>query len=95
MSEKTTEKIPNVKQLEVIFKQALSTFQEDDDVGSFLITLHQLAKYKGGVALISKEAGINRAALHKILSGKVTPSLKLAIKIFRALGFELSAKMAA
>jgi|SRR5271167_458216 len=75
---------------EELLKKALCEFHSDEDAKTFLKALGKVAKSVGSTNLIAKKAGIDRVSLYRFFSGKVIPSLGMAIRIFKALDFELN-----
>lgn len=82
-------KVPTLESEELL-KKALCEFHSDEDAKTFLKALGEVAKSVGSTNLIAKKAGMHRVSLCKNFSGNVAPSLITAIKIFKALGFELN-----
>jgi probable addiction module antidote protein len=64
----------------------------DDDPRVFLAALGYLAKKKG-ISDIARQTGLNRESLYKSFSGKGNPKFSTVIKVSKALGIKLNAKM--
>ncbi|MCB9482279.1 MAG: putative addiction module antidote protein [Desulfobacteraceae bacterium] len=64
----------------------------DDDPRVFLTALGYLAKKKG-ISNIAKQTGLNRESLYKSFSGNGNPRFSTVIKVSKALGIKLNAKM--
>lgn len=80
---------------EGFLEAALTDFQEDGNVAAFLPALRHLAKAQGGMTKLSQETHLNRKALYKALSPAGNPRLDTLHAIIKALGFRLSAHLAA
>lgn len=89
MKNKSRLKVPT-RESEELLKKALCEFHSDEDTKTFLKALGKVAKSVGSINLIAKKAGIDRRSLYRFFSGNVVPSLRIAIKVFKALGFELN-----
>ncbi len=77
---------------EVIVKFLENALKEDD--GKYFYTaLAEVAKAKG-MTKIAKEAGISRTTLYKTLTESREPKLTTAGKVLKALGYDLSLKVA-
>ena len=66
----------------------------DDDPNVLMLALSDIAKIRGGMANIAKDAGLNRESLYKTLSGKTQPKWQTVHKIITALGIDLIANPA-
>jgi probable addiction module antidote protein len=64
----------------------------DEDPRLFLTALGYLAKKKG-MADIAKITGLNRENLYKTLSGNGNPRFSTVVKVSKALGVKLNAKI--
>jgi len=51
--------------------------------------LGAVARARGGIAKLAREAGMNRQALHKALSEEGNPTLDTVLKVLRALGLHM------
>ncbi|MFN3387414.1 MAG: addiction module antidote protein [Allosphingosinicella sp.] len=51
--------------------------------------LGAVARARGGIAKLAKEAGLSRQALHTALSENGNPTLETVIKVVKALGLEM------
>lgn len=62
---------------------------DDPDPGLFLLALRDLARANGGMAALSRKAGLNREALHQTLSKRGNPTLAKMESLLDAPGFRL------
>lgn len=69
---------------------ALEEYQEDGDTPFFLLGLQNVVEARGGVAKVTKQAGIKAQCLSDMLASDEAPRLDILIKILRALGCRLS-----
>ena len=51
--------------------------------------LGAVARARGGIAKLAREAGMSRQALHKALSADGNPTLETVLKVLKALGLHL------
>ena len=63
----------------------------DDDPAVLMMALSDIAKIRGGIAMVAKDAGLNRESLYKALSGKTQPKWTTVHKIITAMGINLLA----
>ncbi len=70
----------------------LNAAQAEGDSRSFLIALKDVIEVHGGLSKLARETKLNRANLHKMLSGKGSPRLATVVKVLDASGFELTVK---
>jgi probable addiction module antidote protein len=64
-----------------------------DDAAYIAAALGDVARARG-MAQLAKETGISREGLYKALSGDGNPSLATVLKVVKALGLKLTAKVA-
>ena len=57
---------------------------EDDDPRLLMMALRDVVKARGGVSALAREAGLNRAALSRVLSGQRIPRLDTFAKLSAA-----------
>ena len=63
---------------------------EDNDPKQFLVALHNVIEAKeGGFTKASKDAGLNRVSMYKMLSKNGNPKLDSIMKLFNAIGIRL------
>ena len=67
----------------------LEDMGEDDDPRLLMIALRNVVKARGGVTALAREAGLNRAALSRALSGQRVPRLDTLSKLSAACGVKL------
>ena len=67
----------------------LEDMGEDDDPRLLMIVLRNVVKARGGVSALAREAGLNRAALSRALSGQRVPRLDTLSKLSAACGVKL------
>lgn len=51
--------------------------------------LGAVARARGGIAKLARDAGMNRQALHKALSEDGNPTLETVLKVLKALGLHM------
>ncbi len=61
----------------------------EGDQASFMLSLRNVAKARGGVAAVARHAGMNRVALSRALSGTGNPELRSLTRILDASGLKL------
>jgi probable addiction module antidote protein len=59
-----------------------------------LIALRRIAKSRGGVAKVAKEAGVERESLYRALSPKGNPRLSTLVAVTKAVGLRLTVEAA-
>lgn len=62
---------------------------DDPDPGLFLLAFRDLARAYGGMAALSRKAGLNREALYQTLSKRGNPTLAKLESLLDAPGFRL------
>lgn len=67
----------------------LEDMGEDDDPRLLMMALRDVVKARGGVSALAREAGLNRAALSRALSGQRVPRLDTLSKLSAACGVKL------
>jgi probable addiction module antidote protein len=67
----------------------LSDAVESGDPRYIAYALGAVARARGGLAKLAREAGMNRQALHKALSEEGNPTLDTVLKVLRALGLHM------
>src|SRR3989304_3457830 len=67
---------------------------EDDDPGTLLIALRNVAEARGGMAKIAKESGVPRESLYRALSKRGNPRLSTLAAVLKAAGLKLSVSKA-
>ena len=67
----------------------LEDMGEDDDPRLLMMALRNVVKARGGVSALAREAGLNRAALSRALSGQRVPRLDTLSKLSAACGVKL------
>ena len=69
---------------------AIEDYQEDKDLGAFLITLRHIVNAQGGIGKLAKETGLARSNLYDVLSDKeCKPGFDTIVSIINALNFRL------
>jgi probable addiction module antidote protein len=63
-----------------------------DDAAFIAKALGDIARAKG-MTDVARDAGLSRESLYKALSGERTPGLDTVLKVIRALGLELHARV--
>ena len=67
----------------------LSDAVDSGDPRYIAYALGAVARARGGIAKLAREAGMNRQALHKALSEDGNPTLDTVLKVLRALGLQM------
>ena len=65
--------------------EAFQNGSEDE----FLVAIHDVVRAHNGVKALSETTGVSRQHLHKIFSGKASPTLLTLKMMLNALGFTL------
>lgn len=63
---------------------------EDGDPAVLLLALREVAKAKGGIAALAREADVSRESLYRTLSAHGNPKLETLSALLDALGLRLS-----
>ena len=63
---------------------------EDGDGGAFQLALKDVAEAQGGIAAVSKRAGLQRENTYRILSKERNPRFDSILKLSKAVGFKPS-----
>lgn len=71
----------------------MSVVLEHDDPELLLLALSDIARARG-MAQVAKEAGLGRESLYKALAPGAKPRFDTIVKVARALGVRLSARVA-
>lgn len=72
----------------------LDDYEKDGDLDVFLVALRRIIEVKGGITALSRETGLNRQNLHRILNNQVNPKFSTLKIILSYLGFKLTLKEA-
>ncbi|HWT12550.1 MAG TPA: addiction module antidote protein [Allosphingosinicella sp.] len=67
----------------------LSDAVDSGDPRYIAYALGAVARARGGIAKLAREAGMNRQALHKALSENGNPTLETVLKVLKALGLHM------
>ena len=67
----------------------LSDAVDSGDPRYVAYALGAVARARGGIAKLAREAGMNRQALHKALSEDGNPTLETVLKVLKALGLHM------
>jgi probable addiction module antidote protein len=67
----------------------LSDALDSGDPRYIAYALGAIARARGGIAKLAREAGMNRQALHKALSENGNPTLDTVLKVLKALGLQM------
>jgi len=68
----------------------LNACLDDKDPRVFLLALRDVADAHGGVRALSRDAGLNRETLYRMLSKSGNPSLDSLAAVLKALGMRLA-----
>jgi len=72
----------------------LNESMEDEDPRIFLMALQDVVRLQG-MSQVSRQAGVNRQSLYKVLSGERNPRVDTLNKVLHALGLRLAVEKAA
>jgi len=72
----------------------LNESMEDEDPRIFLMALHDVVRMQG-MSQVSRQAGVNRQSLYKVLSGDRNPRVDTLNKVLHALGLRLAVEKVA
>jgi probable addiction module antidote protein len=67
----------------------LSDALDSGDPRYIAYALGAVARARGGIAKLAREAGMNRQALHKALSENGNPTLDTVLRVLKALGLQM------
>lgn len=67
----------------------LSDAIDSGDPRYIAYALGAVARARGGIAKLAREAGMNRQALHKALSENGNPTLDTVLRVLKALGLQM------
>jgi probable addiction module antidote protein len=70
----------------------LTQVLDDGDMNEFLKALSYIAKAKG-MSEVSKESGLSRPSLYKMLSSDAKPRFETVLKVLETLDIKLEAKV--
>jgi probable addiction module antidote protein len=68
---------------------------DDEDPRVFLLALRDVADSRGGIRALSRDTGLNRESLYRMLSKSGNPSLKSLDEVLTAFGLRLAVESAA
>jgi len=68
-------------------------FEEAGDDPAFIAKALGVAARAHGMTQLARESGIGRESLYRALSGEVSPRFDTILKVMRALGLSLSARV--
>jgi len=71
----------------------LNAALEAGDLKSFMLSLSEVIKARGGYTAAARSAGLNRTALYKIASRGGNPALNTLVPLLESLGLGLSIKV--
>jgi probable addiction module antidote protein len=72
----------------------LSDAVDSGDARYIAYALGAVARARGGIGKLAREAGMNRQALHKALSEDGNPTLDTVLKVLKALGMHMRIEQA-
>lgn len=72
----------------------LNACLEDEDEGTFLLALHNVARVHGGLSQLARKTDLNREHLFRMLSKKGNPQLHNLRQIAGALGYKFMLRKA-
>ena len=62
----------------------------DDDINAFKKSLKDIIKIHGNISAIAKKANVSRGTLYKLMSDKGQPEIGTVLKVFHALGYDVT-----
>lgn len=62
----------------------------DDDIEAFKQSLKDIIRVHGNISGIAKQANVSRGTLYKLMSDKGQPEMGTVLKVFHALGYDLT-----
>lgn len=68
----------------------LTAVIEEGDLDALLLAIRDVAKARGGMAVVADRAQIRRETLYKMLSDKANPGFKGVASILHGMGLKLS-----
>jgi probable addiction module antidote protein len=71
----------------------LNAALEAGDLESFMLSLSEVIKARGGYTAAARSAGLNRTALYKVASRGGNPALNTLVPLLESLGLGLSIKV--
>ncbi len=84
----------NKKTAVLYLQTALNEYQVDANAEVLMQALRYVAEAQGGIAKLSRKTKLNRESLYKTLSSRGNPKLQTLMLLIKALGFQLSVKLA-
>ena len=72
----------------------LNESMQDEDPRIFLMALQDVVRLQG-MSQVSRQAGVNRQSLYKVLSGERNPRVDTLNKVLHALGLRLAVEKVA
>jgi probable addiction module antidote protein len=65
---------------------------EEEDSAAFMLALRQVARARGGVARVARNAKLTRAATYRMLSKSGNPELRSLRAVLKATGLKISVR---
>ncbi len=62
----------------------------DDDIDAFKRSLKDIIRVHGNLTALAKKAEVSRGTLYKLMEDKGQPEIGTVLKVFHALGYELT-----
>jgi len=84
--------LKNKKEAAVYLQVAIEDYLEDGHLDAFLLALRHLAKAKGGMEKLAKDAEVGRESLYKTLSKNGNPKFNTIMQLLKSLGFQFLIK---
>lgn len=84
------ERLKNREYAMVYLRESFNLSLEDGDGATYQLALRDVAEAQGGVAVISKRAGMQRENTYRVLSKERNPRFDSILKLSKAVGFDLS-----
>lgn len=77
------------EEAEEYLNASLEAYDEDQDMGAFLLALKTLVEAKGGIQWLSEKTKLNRSQLYRMLSSSGNPTLQSLNLILPVVGMRL------
>lgn len=90
LDEYMVETLAEPQEARAYLELAIEEYQEDKDLGAFLIALRHVVNAQGGIGKLAKATGLARSNLYDMLSDKeCKPGFDTIVTIINALNFKL------
>ena len=87
------ERLKNKEYAMDYLRESLLLSLNDGDGASYQLALRDVAEAQGGIALVSKKAGLQRENSYRILSKERNPRFNSILKLSKAVGFNFGGNL--